>query len=181
MQAVRNIHRQAIGAPAPQRLPDERRGTVRAVSAWASLQKNDAIPVLAELLGRHRFIAAQEFLLKTDPMPQRSVFILCGDALRALLDRPVLGTTFWDCMPRAARDALSQACAAAMKQGAPAHQAGAFEIEAGVEVRYRGVFLPLRSPSLHSPSLRSPGHDDPGYLFGAYGSRVFAATTPAAA
>ena len=146
------------------------------MAAWASLPGNDAIPVLAELLGRRRVIAAQEFLLKTDPIPRLSVFVLCGDALRAILGRSVLGATFWDCMPRAARDTLSQACGAAMKQGAPAHRAGAFEIEADVEIRYRGVFLPLRSPP-----LRSLGHNDPGYLFGAYGSRVFGTMTPTAA
>lgn len=180
MQAIRNVRRRAIGtAPvgtpvggtAPQQVPSERRGTAQAMWTWASLHGNDAIPVLAELLGRRRVIAAQEFLLKTDPMPQRSVFILCGETLRAILGRPVLGRTFWDCMPRAARDALSRACAAAINQGAPVQEEGAFEIEAGVEIRYRGVFLPLRSP----------GHGDPGYLFGAYGSRSFGAATPAAA
>ena len=140
------------------------------MTAWASLSENDGIPALAKLLGR-RVIAAQEFLLKTDPIPRLSVFILCGDALPSLLGRSILGATFWDRMPRAARDTLSQACAAAMNQGAPAHQAGAFSTGAGAEVRYRGIFMPLRSL----------GHDDPGYLFGAYGSRVFDAMTPAAA
>jgi len=144
--------------------------------AWASLHGNDAIPVLTDLLGRRRVIAAQEFLLKIDPMPHLSVFILCGDALRGILGRPVLGTTFWDCMPRAARDTLSQACAAAVIQGAPVQEAGAFETEAGIEIRYRGIFMPLRSPP-----LCSPGRDDPGYLFAAFGSRSFGAMTPAAA
>jgi hypothetical protein len=146
------------------------------MSAWASLRGNNAIPALTDLLDRHRAIAAQEFLLKTDPIPRLSVFIFCGEALRSVLGRPVLGATFWDCMPQAARDALSQACAAAMTQGAPVDQAGAFETEAGFEIRYRGIFMPLRSLPLWSL-----GHDAPGYLFGAYGSRVFETTTPATA
>ena len=180
MQTLRNIDRRTTGpapfgapvnASAPQQVPNERRGTARTMWAWASLHGNDAIPELADLLGPHRVIAEQEFLLKTDPLPHLSVFILCGDALRAILGRPILGSTFWDCMPRAARDTLSQACAAALMQGAPVQESGTFQNEAGVETRYRGVFMPLRSP----------GRDDPGYLFGAYGSRVFGAMTPATA
>ncbi len=196
MQTVPNIDRRtdgttAFGAPVSAPGPHERRGTARAMSAWASLRGNNAIPALTDLLGRHRAIAAQEFLLKTDPIPRLSVFIYCGEALRNVLGRPVLGATFWDCIPRAARDTLSEACAAAMAQGAMVDRAGAFEAEAGLEIRYRGIFMPLRSPplcspalcspALRSPALCSPGDDDPGYLFGAYGSRVFEATTPATA
>lgn len=171
MQAVRNIDHRVIDTLAPRPAAGERRGTVQAMAAWTSLTGYDGIPALAELLGRRRVIAAQEFLLKTDPISRLSVFIICGDALRAILGGPILGATFWDCMPRAVRDTLSQACAAAMKQGAPIHQAGAFEAEAGVEIRYRGIFMPLRSL----------GRAEPGYLFGAYGSRAFEAMTPAAA
>lgn len=139
------------------------------MSAWANLNGNHDVPVLAELLGHHRVMAAQEFLLKTDPIPRLSVFILCGDALRALLGQPV-GASLWDRMPRAARDTLSRACGGAMKQGAPIREEGAFEIAAGVEIRYRGIFLPLRSRS----------QADPDYLFGAYGCRTFGAMAPAA-
>ena len=69
------------------------------------------------------------------------------------------------------RWAVSEACAAALKQGAPVHEAGGFEIDTGATVRYRSVFTPLRSAS----------RTDPDYLFGAYGSRIFGATAPAAA
>ncbi len=55
-----------------------------------------------------------------------------------------------------------------MVQGAPVRESGALRNEAGVETRYRGVFLPLRSP----------GRGDPGYLFGAFGSRVIVAGFP---
>ena len=74
-------------------------------------------------------------------------------------------------MPRQARDRLSQACATAVKQGAPVLEEGAFGTQAGTEIRYRGVFMPLRS------TVRA----DPDYLFGAYGSKVFDAMTPATA
>ncbi len=181
MQTVPNIDRRtdgttAFGAPVSAPGPHERRGTARAMSTWAGLRGGNAIPALTELLGRHRAIAAQEFLLKTNPIPRLSVFIFCGDALRSVLGRPVLGATLWDCMPPAARDALSQACAAAMTQDMPVDQAGIFETEAGLEIRYRGIFMPLRA----LPPL-SLGRDEPGYLFGAYGSKVFEATTPATA
>jgi hypothetical protein len=174
VQVVRNIDRRTVGAalcaaPTPQQLPGERRGTVRAMAAWASLPGTGGIPALAGLLGR-RVIAAQEFLLKTDPIPPLSVFILCGDALRAVLGRPILGATLFDCMPQAARDTLAQACAAAMTQGTPVREDGAFETGAGTEVRYRGIFMPLRSTN----------QAEPDYLFGAYGSRSFGAAAPAA-
>lgn len=169
MQVVRNIDRQTVGAAPcgafpPQQLPGERRGTVRAMAAWASLPGNGGIPALAELLGR-RMIAAQEFVLKTDPMPGLSVVVLCGDALRAVLGSSVLGATLRDSMPGLAVDSLAQACAAAMKQGAPVREDGAFETGAGTEVRYRGIFMPLRSTD----------RAEPDYLFGAYGSRSFGA------
>lgn len=171
MQVVRNIDRREIHNPAPQQAPGERRGTVRAMAAWAGLGGTGGIPVLANLRDCHRVIAAQEFLLKTDPIPGLSVFILCGDALRAILGRSALGTTLRDCMPDAACDSLARACATAVKQGAPALDEGAFRTGAGAQIRYRGVFMPLRST----------GHADPEYLFGAYGCRTFGAAAPAAA
>jgi hypothetical protein len=141
------------------------------MEAWAGLSENGGIPVLANLRDCHQVIAAQEFLLKTDPIPGLSVFVLCGDALRAILGRSVLGATLRDCMPDRARERLAQACATAVKQGAPALDEGVFETGAGTEVRYRGVFMPLRSRA----------HAAPDYLFGAYSSRTFGAAAPAAA
>ena len=140
------------------------------MAAWTGLIEERGIPALADLLCRHRAISKQEFLLKTDPIPRFSVFILCGDTLGSLLGRSVLGTTFWDSMPRPVRDTLSEACAAALKLGAPVLEEGAFEIDTGAEVRYRSVFMPLCSS----------GRTDPDYLFGAYGSRVFGTAVAAA-
>ena len=93
MQTAVNIDRPAINTPDPRPAPGERRGTVRAMAAWMGLDGTGGIPVLTELRDHRRVIAAQEFLLKTDPIPGYSVFIFCGDALRAILGRPVLGTT----------------------------------------------------------------------------------------
>jgi hypothetical protein len=174
VQVVRNIDRQTVGAAPcgafpPQQLPGERRGTVRAMAAWASLPGNGGIPALADLRSRRRIIAAQEFVLKTDPMPGLSVIVLCGDALRAVLGSSVIGATLRDSMPGLAVDSLAQACATAMKQGTPVREDGAFETGAGTEIRYRGIFMPLRSTD----------RAEPAYLFGAYGSRSFGAAAPA--
>ena len=141
------------------------------MTAWAGLTGAGGIPALSDLLGRHRAISRQEFLLKADPIPRFSVFILCGDTLGALLGQSVLGATLWECMPQPVRDTLSEACAAALKQGAPVQEEGGFEIDAGAAIRYRGVFMPLCSDSRASPT----------YLFGAYGSRIFETAAPAAA
>ena len=176
MQAIENISHQAGGAAnssdlAPLRVPGERRGTVQAMTAWANITGEGGLPALSDLLGRHRAILRQEFLLKSDPIPGLSVFILCGDTLRSLLGRSPLGATFWEHMPRPVRDTLSEACAAALKQGAPIQEEGGFEIGTGATVRYRGIFLPLRSNS----------RTEADYLFGAYGSRIFDAAAPVAA
>jgi hypothetical protein len=141
------------------------------MAAWAGLIGEGGIPALSDLLGRHRTISKQEFLLKSDPIPHLSVFILCGDTLRSLLGRSPLGATFWERMPRPVRDALSEACAAALKHGAPIQDEGGFEIDTEATVRYRGILMPLRSA----------GRIDADYLFGAYGSRIFGAAAPAAA
>ena len=171
MQVVRKFDSRASETPAPRPAPGERRGTVRAMSAWAGLSGNSGIPVLAELRDRHQDMSVQEFLLKTDPIPGLSVFVICSDALSAILGRKVLGATLRDCMPDMARERLAQACATAVKQGAPALDEGAFESKAGDQVRYRGVFMPLRSTVQAAPD----------YLFGAYGCRNFGAVAPAAA
>ena len=174
VQAVRNIRHQAGGAtpsdgldPVPARR--ERRGTFRAMAAWAGLAGEGGVPALSTLLGQHPAISGQEFLLKADLIPRFSVFILCGDTMTALLGQSVLGATLWECMPQQVRNTLSETCAAALSQGAPVQEEGDFEIDAGAAVRFRGVFLPLRSDKRASPN----------YLFGAYGSRIFETTAPA--
>lgn len=176
VQAMQDISRPSSGAAvsrdlAPDSVPGERRGTVRAMAAWAGLIGEGGIPAFSDLLGRHRAISKQEFLLKTDPIPHLSVFILCGEMLQSLLGRSPLGATFWERMPRPVRDALSEACAAALKQGTPIQDEGGFEMDSGATLRYRGVFMPLRSD----------GRVESEYLFGAYGSRIFDAAAPVAA
>ena len=136
--------------------------------AWAGLTREGGIPALSDLLGQHRTISRQEFLLKADLIPRFSVFILCGDTVGALLGQSVLGATLWECMPQPVRNTLSEACAAALKQGAPIQDERGFEIDTGATVRYRGVFMPLRS------NRRA----EADYLFGAYGSRIFDAAAP---
>lgn len=83
-------------------------------------------------------------------MPVLSMFVLCGDALRAILGRQVLGATLRDCVPDAACDRLARACTAALEQGAPALDEGAFETGAGAEIRYRGDSL---SRGVHAVAL----------------------------
>ena len=91
--------------------------------------------------------------------------------MAGLLGQSVLGATLWECMPKSVRNSLAETCAAALQQGAPVQEKGRFEIDARASIRYRGVFMPLRSDSRASPN----------YLFGAYGSRIFEATAPAGA
>jgi hypothetical protein len=176
VQAVRTNRRQTndtapFDALAPTQAPNERRSTFQAMTAWAALAMEDGMPELRDLLRQHRGITRQEFLLKADLIPRFSVFILCGDTVSTLLGKTVRGATLWECMPQPVRNTLSEACATALKLGAPVQEEGGFEIHDGAAIRYRSVFLPLRSS----------GYDDPSYLFGAYGSRAFGAAAPAAA
>ncbi len=134
---------------------------MRALSHWAKSSGEDRIPILPDLLTSPWEVSRNEFLLKADDNPHLSVFILCGDDVPLVPQGKVIGTTLWDAAPDAVRHELSDACAAALYRQESVCKDGAFESSPESEVRYRSIFLPVRST----------GHNDPGYVFGALSSK----------
>ncbi len=146
--------------------PDERRATVRARSHWTRSHHDGPCPTITDLhLSGNNEIGSHYFLLRVDPNPRHSVFIMCGDAVKADLGGRLVGTTLWDCTPEEIRDDLCQACGKALDGNAPVNQDGAYSPGDGTKVRYRSVFMPVRSDLDRHPS----------YAFGAFGSKQLAA------
>ena len=123
---------------------------------------SDFTPPDEDELGQHYL------LLKADPIPGHSIFILCGEGLRADLGGEPVGRSLRDPFPKAVGDNFGQACAEALKRREPVHIDGAYDAGDGMESLFRSVFLPLSSGRAF----------DPGYLFGAFRSKRSEAGPP---
>jgi hypothetical protein len=82
-----------------------------------------------------------------------------------------VGTTLQDVVPIEVRQELSEACAAAHLQGNAVRREGAFTSASGTEVRYRSLFMPVRSDSRY----------DHRFIFGIFGRRDYGAAEAAVA
>jgi hypothetical protein len=148
----------------------ERRATHQAVARWAAVQAMDRAPKIADFVPPQEKELGQQFLLlKADPMLQLSVFISCGESVLFDLGGDPIGMPFLQPLPSQIRTNLRRAFATAQDRLEPIHDEGTYNAQAGVEIRYRCVFLPVASEGL--------SHHD--YIFGAFGSKQFADSAPA--
>ena len=108
-------------------------------------------------------LGQQFLLLKADPVPQLSVFILCGESVLLDLGGDPTGMPLPEPLPNQIQADLCRAFAAALGRLEPIHEEGAYSSPAGAEIRYRSVFLPLESE----------GRSNRDYIFGAFGSKHF--------
>jgi len=147
----------------PEGVLASRRATSRALARWAESRRDRRVPTLCDLLSDGRECTGQEFLLKADSNPGLSVLVMHGDGLRPGRGGTALGLTLCDAIPMELRDELSEACAAAQLQEDAVGKEGAFTSASGTEVRYRSIFMPVRSDS---------GYDHK-FIFGVFGKREY--------
>jgi hypothetical protein len=140
----------------------ERRASGQAVDYWAALCPDDHPPTIADFmppaeneLGRHYF------LLKADPIAELSMFILCGDGVRADIGGEPVGKPLQDPFPEPIGGRFGRACAYALERQEPVYEDGAFTTGDGAECLYRSVFMPINSAHAF----------DTGYVFGAFRSK----------
>ena len=157
------------GGSAPSPPGDERRATVRALNTWRAARGDGGIPDLAGLFGGRRGFADDEFLIKIDPEPAASVFIVCGDNVPLPSGPRSIGNPVLQAVPKALRREFSEGCARAARARDAICGHGALRTEWGAEALYRSVFMPVRS---------SDG-DDAMYIYGALSTTT--ATAPASA
>jgi len=123
----------------------ERRATVRALSDW-SRHSGDSLPSFTEM--RDTFDDADawrdRFLLKRDAIPARSVFIMCGDAVRAWTAIPPVSRTLDEVVPAGVRETVCALCEAAARTSEPQSADDSYHEPSGAEIMYRCIFLPMR-------------------------------------
>ena len=146
--------------PAPFPVSDERRATLWALNIWLAARGGAELPSLAHLFDGERGFLGDEFLIKVDPETLHSVFIVCGDDLPLPLGARSAGKPVRRAVPSQLRRLFCDASAEAVHRGAAVHGTGVLHLESRADIRYRSVFLPVRSDDEH----------DHMYVFGAFAS-----------
>ncbi len=148
----------------PGRPLDPRRATELAVTHWERSHSNGNIPSIDDLgIANEHDHWRHRFLLKHDPIPRLAVFILCGDLARSFCLVEPIGKTLWEGVPQQLRIGHCEACGRAAAESRAIYIDGGYEPTNGGEVRYRSVFMPVRSE-------RQFEFD---YVFGAFGSKHY--------
>ncbi len=151
------------GSPDPNP-PKDRRATSRALTLWQGAGGNGEIPTLDDFdPSKERDSGPYSFLLKEDPDPRLSVFILCGDGAESRFLAAPVGQTLWEVAPRQIRTELCAACGRARAESQPIQVEGSYAPAEGGEIRYRSIFMPVRSNAV----------TETGYVYGAYNSKRF--------
>jgi len=142
----------------------ERRASLRALVDWQDVRRQPTVPPVSAIISLGGFTrTGNRLLLKQDPNPMRSVFILGNEELQATLGRRLGGAIVDDILPDSLRTRIGLACAAAVTRNEARAISGSYEGAGGIEVRYRGIFMPV--------SAADGRHT--GYIFGAYSSRSY--------
>ena len=139
---------------------DERRATLQALNAWLAARGDDEVPSLTSLFNGRRAFLGNEFLIKVDPETLDSIFIVCGDDLPLPLGARSTGKPVRRAVPSQLRHLFCDASAEAAHRGVAVSRTGALYLESRAEIRYRSIFLPVRSDDEH----------DHMYVFGAFTS-----------
>ena len=90
---------QSTGSAAVGAYRDERRASLHLLSNWHASRHDREMPSLSEL----KFVENSElhdccFLLREDPNPYFSVFILCGASQQSAYEENPVGKTLVDCV-----------------------------------------------------------------------------------
>lgn len=142
----------------------DRRVGLQAMRQWLALHDAGSTPALADLVETvEAELSPYVFILKEDWDPRLSVFVECGEEARIALGGAPLRSTLWQAAPEPIRGLLCDACVAAIRRRSPSFSEGSYHPDKTCEVRFRSVFLPLRSSSY--PNL--------GYLFGTHRVKKF--------
>ena len=142
----------------------ERRSSLRALADWQDVRRQSTVPPVSAIIALGGFTrTGNRLLLKQDPNPMRCVFILGNEELQATLGRRLGGAIVDDILPDALRTRIGLACAAAVARNEARAISGAYEGPGGLEVRYRGIFMPVAA---------TDGRHT-GYIFGAFSSRGY--------
>lgn len=140
----------------------ERRSTRRILSHWELSQRQGKPPVLRDLdLSADHDFRDRFILVRTEQRLEKSIIVLCGEAVQAACRVDLLGKTLLQALPTAVSRKLCHAWADAHRQVKPIEIDGRFETCPGVGILYRSVFLPVR------------GDNDPdsAYACGTFGWR----------
>jgi hypothetical protein len=139
-----------------------------ALSHWTAAQAGDGIPEISAIMTRDRDLARHEFLIKLDATSGQGVFIRCGEGVGFGRGGKAVGSAILDTIPEPLGDLFSDACIAAQSTLRPVDREGEAASEDDADIRYRAIFMPVRSMS-----------GEPGYIFGALtGSGLDASATP---
>ena len=148
-------------SPNPNPL-DDRRATSRALALWEGARGKDGIPTLGDFdPSKERESGRYSFLLKEDPDPRLSVFILCGYGAESQFLAAPVAQTLWEVAPRPIRNELCAACGRARAESQPIQVEGSYTPAEGGEIRYRSIFMPVRSNAA----------TETGYVYGTYNSK----------
>ena len=140
----------------------ERRSTRQILSHWELSRRQGKTPLLRDLdLSADHDFRQRFILVRTDQRLEKSIIVLCGEAVQAACRVDLLGKTLLQALPTAVGRKLCRAWSDARRQTAPVEIDGRFETCPGVGILYRSVFLPVR------------GDNDPdcGYACGTFGWR----------
>lgn len=139
---------------------DERRATLQALNTWMAARGDQEIPSLARLFDGQRAFLGNEFLIKVDPVTLDSFFIVCGADLPLPFGARSVGKPVRCAVPSHLRHLFCDASAEAAHRGVAVSRTGALHLESRDDIRYRSIFLPVRSDDEH----------DNMYVFGAFTS-----------
>lgn len=146
----------------PASSASERRSTRQIRSHWERSRHQGRTPLLRDLdLSADHGFRDRLILVRTDQRLEKSIIVLCGEAMQAACKVDLLGKTLLQALPSAVGRKLCRAWSDAQRQVAPVEIDGRFETCPGVGILYRSVFLPVR------------GDNDPdyGYACGTFGWR----------
>ncbi len=131
---------------------EDRRATSRALALWQGARGNGEIPTLGDFdPAKERESGPYGFLLKEDPDPRLSVFILCGEGAESQFLAAPVGQTLWQVAPRPIRKELCAACGRARAESQPIQDEGSYAPAEGGEIRYRS--------NLHARALERRDRD----------------------
>ena len=145
---------------APFPVSDERRATLQALNTWLAARGDGEVPSLASLFDGQRGFLGNEFLIEVDPVTLDSIFTVCGADLPLPLGARSVGKPVRGAVPSYLRHLFCDASAEAVHRRVAVSRTGALYLESRADIRYRSVFLPVRSDDEH----------DHMNVFGAFGS-----------
>ena len=110
------------------------------------------------MAGQREVFTAIQFLILFEPYSSNSVIIFYGHDLPKLPSLRMAGKNLHETLPAALKGIFHVACMEAAGNGNAVYRHGSIRSPSGVDVLYRGIFMPLRSAS----------QNDRIYIFGSF-------------